>query len=223
MTGENISWDDIIRAESEKSYYQEIKKFLAQQKSLNKIIYPPENKRFEAFNLTPFSNVKVVILGQDPYHGEAQAHGLAFSVPKDIKQPPSLKNIFKACDFDLNISIPKHGNLEAWAKQGVLLLNTILSVEKDKPNSHANKNWEVFTNQIITKLSEEKENLVFLLWGKSAHNKKNIIDYTKHLILESSHPSPLSAYRGFLTCKHFSKANSYLKKALIQPIDWSLI
>ena len=223
MTGENISWDEIIKAESQKSYYQEINKFLAQQKSLNKIIYPPENKRFEALNLTPFSKVKVVILGQDPYHGEYQAHGLAFSVSKGIKQPPSLQNIFKACKFDLNTPIPKHGNLESWAKQGVLLLNAVLSVEKDKPNSHANKNWEVFTNQIITKLSEEKENLVFLLWGKSALNKKSLIDSNKHLILESSHPSPLSAYRGFLTCKHFSKTNDYLKNKLIQPINWSLI
>lgn len=223
MAGKNISWNSIIEAESKRPYYQEIKKFLSRQKSLNKIIYPPENKRFEAFRLTPFSKVKVVILGQDPYHGVGQAHGLAFSVPKDIKQPPSLKNIFKACNFDLNTPIPKHGNLEQWAKQGVLLLNTVLSVEKDKPNSHANKNWEVFTNSIISNLSEEKENLVFLLWGKSAHNKKNLIDSNKHLILESSHPSPLSAYRGFLTCKHFSKTNTYLQKHLRHKINWGLI
>ena len=185
-------------------------------------VFPSREEVFRAFSLTPISKVKVVILGQDPYHGEGEANGLAFSVNKGIKLPPSLKNIYKELNSDLGIQIPNHGDLTKWAKQGVLLLNSVLTVEKDKPGSHRNMGWEEYTDSIIKKISEERKNVVFILWGKYAETKKNLIDENKHLILFSAHPSPFSARRGFFKSKPFSKCNTYLKKNGIKEIDWSL-
>jgi uracil-DNA glycosylase len=183
--------------------------------------YPPNLQIFNAFNLTPFHDVKVVILGQDPYHGVGQAHGLCFSVPDGVAFPPSLQNIFQEISTDLGISVPTSGNLERWAKQGVFLLNTTLTVRAHSPLSHQNQGWEQFTDAVIRKLSDERENLVFMLWGSHAQSKERLIDTSKHLILKTVHPSPLSAYRGFFGCKHFSKTNAYLQEQGIAPVDWS--
>lgn len=201
---------------------KDLKKFLKSEKTKKKTIFPSGPAVFNALNTTDFDDVKVVILGQDPYHGPGQAHGLCFSVPKGIVKPPSLVNIFKELKEDLNISIPEHGELSSWAKQGVLLLNATLTVEANKAGSHQNKGWELFTDKIIQELSDKKENLVFMLWGSYAQKKGQFIDRKKHLVLESVHPSPLSAYRGFLGCRHFSKANNYLKLKDLKPIDWTL-
>ncbi|MFA5616307.1 MAG: uracil-DNA glycosylase [Syntrophorhabdaceae bacterium] len=188
---------------------------------LNKKVYPAPENLFKAFWLTPFSKVKVVILGQDPYHNPGQAHGLCFSVPDNITLPPSLQNIYKEIEKDLGIKKDFHsGNLENWAQQGVFLLNAILTVVAHQPTSHRNHGWEEFTDAIMKKLSEEKENLVFMLWGNYARSKKTLIDNTKHLILEAPHPSPLSAYAGFFGCRHFSQCNHYLKTKKIKPIAW---
>ncbi|SFV55215.1 Uracil-DNA glycosylase, family 1 [hydrothermal vent metagenome] len=195
----------------------DLKSFLIQQKKQKKIIYPHSKNWFKAFELTPFDKVRVVILGQDPYHGEKQAHGLSFSVPQNIKAPPSLKNIFKEINNDLQID-NKTTDLTPWAKQGVLLLNSVLTVEKNSPASHSNKGWEVFTDKVISLLNQHKKGIVFLLWGAYAQSKSILIDTNKHLILKAVHPSPLSAYRGFFGCKHFSKTNNYLS----QPINWKL-
>jgi uracil-DNA glycosylase len=177
---------------------------------------------FNAFNLTPFEQVKVVIIGQDPYHGIGQAHGLSFSVPDGIKTPPSLQNIYKEIGQDLGLPIPNRGNLEDWAKQGVLLLNAVLSVNASEPASHKAAGWENFTNAVIYHLSQQRKNLVFLLWGRFAQEKELLIDSNKHLILKAAHPSPFSAYQGFFGCKHFSKTNDYLVSKSISPIDWSI-
>lgn len=188
---------------------------------LSKTVYPKPEEVFKAFWLTPFSKVKVVILGQDPYHGTHQAHGLCFSVPQGIIPPPSLKNIYKEIEDDLGIKKDfNDGNLEPWAEQGVLLLNAILTVVAHQPASHSKKGWEEFTDHVIKTLSNKRENLVFILWGNYARSKKTLIDQTKHLILESTHPSPLSAYSGFFGCKHFSKANKYLEEHRIKKISW---
>jgi len=185
-------------------------------------IYPPKEQIFRALKLTPFENIKVVILGQDPYHGEGQANGLAFSVNKGIKVPPSLRNIYKELESDLNIKSPLHGDLTSWAKQGVLLLNSVLTVEKDNPGSHKNIGWEEYTDSLIKEISDKKKNIVFILWGKYAESKKSLIDEKKHFIISSPHPSPFSARKGFFGSKPFSRTNSYLKIKGKKEIDWSI-
>ena len=199
------SWKEILLSELNSTYMQNLSKFLREQITLGKTIYPPGNQIFNAFNKTPFPKVKVVILGQDPYHGESQAHGLSFSVKESIKKPPSLQNIFKELQDDINIKIPSNGNLEKWANQGVLLLNSCLTVEKGKPGSHKNKGWEIFTDYILKQINSKKSNVVFILWGQYARNKRSFIDDSKHFIIESAHPSPYSAHNGFLDQSHFQK------------------
>lgn len=216
------SWKNILCDEFQQEYFKEIKAFILHEKSLGKVVYPPGKLIFNAFNLTPFDKVKVVIIGQDPYHGEGQAHGLSFSVPYGVKPPPSLQNIYKEIAQEFGYEIPKHGNLESWAVQGVLLLNAILTVNANEPASHKAAGWENFTNAVIHHLSSKKENLVFLLWGKFAQNKDLIIDSRKHLILKAAHPSPFSAYQGFLGCNHFAMTNDFLKSKMLAPIDWAL-
>ena len=215
------NWYAFLKNEFEAPYFADIKSFLIQEKR-QYIVYPPSKLIFNAFNLTPFNNVKVVILGQDPYHNVGQAHGLAFSVPDGIQKPPSLQNIFKELNQDLGINIPANGNLEKWAKEGVLLLNASLTVRAHNAASHAKIGWQRFTDAAIKTLSDKKQNLVFILWGNYAIAKENLIDHNKHLILKTVHPSPLSASRGFFGCKHFSKTNEYLIKNGITPIDWNL-
>ncbi|MFW5820912.1 MAG: uracil-DNA glycosylase [Bacteroidota bacterium] len=215
------SWKEILLDEFQKSYFTDLKEFLIEDKKKFRI-YPPGSSIFNAFNQTPCSNVKVVIIGQDPYHGTGQAHGLSFSVPFGIKPPPSLINIFKEIRDDLGLPVPNHGNLDFWAMQGVLLLNATLTVRANQPGSHQGKGWEEFTNTVIAKLSETKENLVFLLWGKYAQNKEVLIDSTRHHILKAPHPSPFSAHSGFFGCKHFSKTNEILEKNGLSPIDWRI-
>jgi uracil-DNA glycosylase len=215
------SWKAILLDEFNKDYFKELKQFLLQEKQQH-IIYPSGKEIFNAFNCTPFEKVKVVILGQDPYHGKGQAHGLSFSVPFGIKPPPSLKNIFKELKADLDIPIAESGNLTSWAKQGVLLLNATLTVRAKQAGSHQNKGWGNFTDAVISSLSENKEALIFLLWGKFAQNKTSLIDSEKHHILTAAHPSPFSAYSGFFGCKHFSKTNEILNKNGLETIDWKL-
>lgn len=214
-------WYEVLKNEFEQAYFIEIKNFLIEEKRRH-IVFPPSPLIFNAFNLTPFDNVKVVILGQDPYHNDGQAHGLAFSVPDGIQKPPSLQNIFKELNQDLNIPIPTNGNLEKWAKEGVLLLNASLTVRAHEAASHAKIGWQRFTDAAIKALSDKKQKLVFILWGNYAIAKENLIDHNKHLILKTVHPSPLSASRGFFGCHHFSKTNEYLINHNIKPIDWSL-
>lgn len=216
------SWRPYLEAEFEKPYMQELLQFLQNEKAAGKVIYPGEEKIFEAFRLTPLNKVKVVILGQDPYHGAGQAHGLCFSVQKNIKTPPSLVNIYKELKSDMGIDSPDHGYLESWAKQGVLLLNTVLTVEDGKAGSHHQKGWEKFTDTVIEILNKKKENLVFVLWGTAAQKKASKLDENKHLVLKSVHPSPLSVYRGFSGSKPFSQTNAYLKKNNLGEIDWSI-
>lgn len=215
------SWKKILKEEFNTPSFLSLRKFLQKEKAGYEI-YPPGNKIFEAFNRTPFDKVKCVIIGQDPYHGPGQAHGLCFSVSKGIKIPPSLQNIYKELKQDLNIDPPKNGDLSKWADQGVLLLNATLTVRARTPGSHQNKGWEHFTDQVILKLSEERQHLVFLLWGRYAQAKSGLIDPTSHLILKAAHPSPFSAHNGFFGCRHFSKTNAYLKKHGIEPINWDL-
>lgn len=218
----NASWYPLLQNELEKDYMKELMAFLEKEKT-EKEIYPKENLIFNALNQTSFEKTKVVIVGQDPYHGPNQAMGLSFSVSQKEKIPPSLKNIFKEIESDLGIKKPTHGDLTSWAKQGVLLLNSTLTVEKGKPKSHFKKGWEAFTNKIIEILWEKKKNIVFLLWGRSAIDKLNFLSPKKsHLVLTAPHPSPLSAYSGFFGSKHFSKANEFLKQHNEQQIDWSL-
>jgi len=215
------SWKNVLKDEFEKNYFYEVVTFLKTEKALNKIIYPPGSQIFHAFDATPFDKVKIVLLGQDPYHGKGQAHGLAFSVPFGIKPPPSLINIFKELKSDIGMPVPNHGNLENWAGQGVFLLNAALTVREAEPNSHAKIGWHEFTNRVIQKVSDLKKNVVFLLWGKFAQEKQELVDETKHLVLKAAHPSPYSADR-FFGCRHFSKANEYLIQNKIDPVDWSL-
>ena len=201
----------------------ELKDFLVQEKNADKVIYPPSSLIFNALNTTPMPHVKVVILGQDPYHGPNQAHGLSFSVQKGVALPPSLRNIFHELHNDLGIEIPKHGNLTHWAEQGVLLLNAVLTVEAGQPTSHQKRGWEDFTDYVIDVLNEQREHIVFILWGAYAQRKGQRIDQTRHLVLKAAHPSPLAANRGgFFGCKVFSKSNNYLKQHGIEPIDWQL-
>lgn len=216
------SWLAVIGDEFNKPYMQKLRDFLRREKEQGKIIYPPGSLWFNALNSTPFNKVKVVILGQDPYHGPHQAHGLCFSVQKGIPFPPSLQNIFKEIHNDLGLPIPSHGCLQQWADQGVLLLNAVLTVEEGKAAAHQGQGWETFTDAVIAALNSKREGLVFLLWGSYAHKKGAIIDETKHLVLKSAHPSPLSAHRGFLGNRHFSKTNTYLKQHHQKEIDWRL-
>ena len=216
------SWLKILKDEFEKPYMKNLSAFLKNEIKNNKRIYPPGSKIFNALNLTSFTSVKVIILGQDPYHGQNQANGLSFSVEIGNKIPPSLQNIFKELNSDLNILPSQHGDLSNWAKQGVLLLNTILTVESSKPSSHSNKGWEIFTDKILHSLSSLKENLVFILWGKKAQEKILLIDESKHKILKSPHPSPYSANNGFFGSQPFSKTNFFLESKNIDKINWKL-
>ena len=215
-------WKEVLKEEFEKPYFRQISLHLKTEKSQGKTIYPPGPLIFNAFDTTPFEKIKVVILGQDPYHGINQAHGLCFSVQDGVPAPPSLVNIFKQIKEDIGIPIPKHGNLMHWAKQGVFLLNASLTVRAGEPMSHARIGWAQFTDTVIKKISEKKNHVVFMLWGKFAQEKRTLIDEKKHLVLRSVHPSPLSAHAGFFGCRHFSKANEYLMKNGMDPIDWQL-
>ncbi|HNM33246.1 MAG TPA: uracil-DNA glycosylase, partial [Chitinophagales bacterium] len=200
------SWKQVLAEQFEQPYFGELRQFLQQEKAQRKTIYPPSSLIFNAFNSTPFDKVRVVILGQDPYHGDGQAHGLCFSVPNEIKKlPPSLKNIYKELQNDVGFKIPSHGNLQKWTTQGVLLLNAILTVEANQPASHQKRGWEELTNAVIKKLSEQREGLIFVLWGNFAQQKATLIETPKHIILKAPHPSPFSAHSGFLGCKHFSQ------------------
>ncbi|MAZ48576.1 MAG: uracil-DNA glycosylase [Halobacteriovoraceae bacterium] len=214
-------WKDLFKKEQEKEYFKSLEEFLSLEEK-QYTVFPPHDQRFSAFELTPFKEVKVVIIGQDPYHGEGQAHGLSFSVPMGVKLPPSLKNIFKELETDLGCEGPTSGNLKGWAQQGVLLLNTVLTVRKSEAGSHQKKGWENFTDSVVANLNEQCEGLVFLLWGAPAQKKGKSIDRQRHLVLEAPHPSPLSSYRGFFGCKHFSKTNEYLIHQNKKPIDWCL-
>ncbi|NOZ46446.1 MAG: uracil-DNA glycosylase [Chlorobi bacterium] len=215
------SWKELLKEEFEADYFASLKEFLIQEKSKYRV-YPPGSLIFNAFDKTPVDKVKVVILGQDPYHGKGQAHGLCFSVQAGVKPPPSLVNIFKELNSDLNIPVPNHGNLEKWAEQGVLLLNATLTVRAAQAGSHQNKGWETFTNAAIQKLATHKKGLIFILWGRFAQAKAELINSTDHYILKAAHPSPFSAYNGFFGCKHFSKTNEILIAQNKTPIDWSL-
>ena len=215
------SWKMVLLEEFNKVYFIKLKQFLLDEKKHHSI-YPKGKDIFNAFNYTSFDRVKVVILGQDPYHGMGQAHGLSFSVPDGVKQPPSLKNIFKELSSDLDLPLAETGNLSPWAKQGVLLLNATLSVRVKQAGSHQKIGWEEFTNRVIQEISKKKEGVVFLLWGRFAQEKAQLIDENKHHILKAPHPSPFSAYSGFFGCKHFSKTNAILKKQGLGPIDWKI-
>ncbi|HEB9334536.1 TPA: uracil-DNA glycosylase [Campylobacter coli] len=217
----NDDWKEFLKEEFNKNYFLEIKKRYIQALNNNAIIYPPANLTFNAFNLTPLDRLKIVLLGQDPYHQPNQAMGLSFSVPYGVKIPPSLLNIYKELKTDLSIEPSKSGDLSSWAKQGILLLNSILSVEAGKPASHSSWGWQEFSDAVISKLSLEKSGLIFMLWGNYAKSKKALIDTNKHFILEAAHPSPL-ARTGFLGCKHFSKANEILRNLGKNPINWKL-
>ena len=212
-------WNELLKQEFTKPYYISLRDFLKNEYK-TKIIYPNMHDIFNALRYTSYSDVKAVIIGQDPYHGEGQAHGLCFSVKKGVKKPPSLENIFKELKNDMGILPPDHGELTDWAKQGVLLLNAVLTVQEGMPNSHKNKGWETFTDRIISLLSEREKPIVFILWGAYAKEKRNLIDEQRHYILTSAHPSPLSAYNGFFGCRHFSKTNEILCKIGEQPINW---
>ena len=217
------SWLSVLKEEFEKDYMKSLKAFLLAEKQQGAQVFPPNADVFNAFKYTPFDKVKVVILGQDPYHGAGQAHGLAFSVQRGQKVPPSLQNIYKELATDIpGFKISNHGNLVSWAEEGVLLLNATLTVRAKSPGSHQGKGWEVFTDRVIAKLSEQKEGLVFLLWGKYAQNKSTLIDGSRHTILKAPHPSPFSAYTGFLGCGHFSKTNTRLSEQGLTPINWQV-
>lgn len=214
-------WDELLKYEFKKEYYLKLREILKREYS-SRIIYPSMYDIFNALKYTSYSDVKAVILGQDPYHGAGQAHGLCFSVQKGVPKPPSLVNIFKELESDLGFNIPKDGILTYWAKNGVLLLNTALTVRAGQANSHKGIGWEIFTDKVISLLNERQKPVVFLLWGANARSKKSIITSPNHLILEAAHPSPLSAYNGFFGCKHFSKTNEFLISNGIEPIDWKL-
>ena len=212
-------WDEILKEEFKKEYFTNLMDFVKSEYKRT-TIYPKQNEVFNAFRYTDFDNVKVVILGQDPYHGPNQAEGLSFSVSNEVLKPPSLKNIFKELESDLGIPFPEHNSLKKWAKEGVLLLNAVLTVEEHKPTSHKDKGWEIFTDDIIKILNQRDTPTVFILWGAYARDKKNLITNPKHLVIESAHPSPFSARNGFFGSKPFSKANAFLKKNNIKEIDW---
>lgn len=216
------SWLSLLKDEFEQPYLKSLKQFLTKEKQRGKVIFPPGNLIFSAFNSTPFDAVKVVILGQDPYHGPNQAHGLCFSVMPGVPFPPSLQNIFQEIHQDLGVPIPEHGCLQSWAGQGVLLLNATLTVERNRAGSHQGRGWEQFTDRAVQLLNERRAGLVFLLWGSYAQKKGQFIDRQKHLVLEAPHPSPLSAHRGFFGTRHFSRTNDYLAQQGQPPIDWSL-
>ena len=226
MTADRVriepSWKQRLAAAFDDPQMHALADFLRAEKAAGKILYPPGAQIFAALDTTPFDAVKVVILGQDPYHGPGQAHGLSFSVAPGVAVPPSLQNIFKEISRDLGLPRPTHGDLRAWARQGVLLLNAVLTVQAGSPTSHQGKGWEGFTDACISALSREREGLVFLLWGSSAQAKGRLIDSGRHLVLKAPHPSPLSAHRGFLGCGHFSRANAYLQASGRTPIDWGL-
>ena len=214
-------WKELLKEEFEKEYFKNIAGFLHKEKREGKTIYPPGSLIFNAFELTPPSKLKVVILGQDPYHGPNQAHGMSFSVPDGINPPPSLKNIYKEIESDLQIKLNKNGNLQEWARQGVFLLNAVLTVRASEPTSHSNIGWHIFTDSVIKAISDSKEGVVFMLWGNYARSKRDLIDKNRHLVLEAAHPSPL-ARGAFFGCRHFSQCNNYLISKGIAPIDWSL-
>ena len=218
----NELWKSVLKSEFNQNYFLDLEKFLHQEYKKNKIIYPDRSEIFNALNTVDLNKVKVVILGQDPYHGAGEDHGLSFSVKTGIKIPPSLKNIFKELETDLKISNVLSGDLTKWANQGVLLLNTVLTVEKDKAHSHAKKGWENFTDKIIELVSKNNDHVVFILWGKAAQLKIKLIDKSKHLVLQHVHPSPLSSYRGFFGSKPFSQTNQWLVKQKKNPVNWSL-
>lgn len=222
MTEATLSWSDLLAEEKEKSYFLAALSYVNEARRSGKTIYPAKENTFYALTATPLDKVKVVIIGQDPYHGPNQAHGLCFSVQKGVPAPPSLQNMFKELHRDCGIPLPSHGCLEKWAKQGVLLLNTILTVEHGKAHSHADIGWESFTDQVIKTISEHRNGIIFLLWGSHAQKKSRLIDIRKHHVLKSTHPSPLSAHRGFLGCGHFSQVNHILEKAGQDKIDWQL-
>ncbi|MGZ3839756.1 MAG: uracil-DNA glycosylase [Flavisolibacter sp.] len=216
------SWKKVLKEEFKKPYFTQIVQHLKTEREQGKTIYPPGPLIFNAFDKTPFPNVKVVILGQDPYHGPRQAMGLSFSVPRGVPPPPSLINIFKELHDDVGVPLPQNGDLTPWAEKGVLLLNASLTVRAGEPMSHSRIGWHIFTDQVISTVSTLKDDIVFLLWGKFAQEKTNLIDGRKHHILKAAHPSPLSANNGFFGCRHFSKTNQYLMKKGLDPIDWAL-
>ena len=215
-------WQRQLGDELKKDYMLSLQEFLAAGQQQGAVIYPPQSQWFTALNSTPLDQVKVVILGQDPYHGSGQAHGLCFSVLPNVKVPPSLANIYKELKSDLGIEPPNHGCLTSWAEQGVLLLNATLTVEQGQAGSHQGKGWETFTDSIISKINDQRQGVIFMLWGSYAQKKASMIDAERHLVLQSVHPSPLSAYRGFFGCGHFSQANHYLRSQELEPIDWQL-
>lgn len=215
-------WGERLADEFRQPYMQKLAEFLAAEEQAGKVLYPPSSHCFNALNSTPLDQVSVVILGQDPYHGPGQAHGLCFSVRPQVPPPPSLVNIFKEIETDLNIAPPDHGCLQPWAEQGVLLLNSVLTVEQSSAGAHQGKGWETFTDKVIEVINRERHNVVFLLWGSYARKKGQRIDRNRHLVLEGPHPSPLSAYRGFFGCRHFSKANEWLQQQGRAPVNWAL-
>lgn len=215
-------WKELLKEEFGKPYFEELVRFLKTEKEQGKKIYPPGALIFNAFDKTPFANLKVVILGQDPYHGPGQAHGLCFSVPDGVPPPPSLVNIYKELNADIGMPIPKTGNLTKWAEQGVLLLNAVLTVRANEPASHAKCGWMNFTDAVIRKISDKKKGIVFLLWGRFAQDKQMLLDTTKHFVLKAAHPSPFSADKGFFGCRHFSKTNELLRQQNLTAIDWNL-
>lgn len=218
-----LTWQKVLADEKKQPYFQQLINFVDAERASGKVIYPPADKVFSAFTSTELAKVKVVILGQDPYHGPNQAHGLCFSVQPGVKVPPSLVNIYKELERDIpDFKIPDHGYLQAWAEQGVLLLNTVLTVEQGKAHSHAKLGWEQFTDAVIAKLNQHCDGLVFLLWGAHAHKKAKMLNTDKHYILKSVHPSPLSAYRGFIGCGHFSQTNQILTQQAKKPINWQV-
>lgn len=215
------SWKQRMQDEFDQPYMAGLRQFLLDRKRNGAVIYPPGNLIFNALDSTPFNNVKIVIFGQDPYHGPGQAHGLCFSVPEGVRVPPSLMNIYKEIESDLGRQPPASGNLQSWADQGILLLNAVLTVERGHASAHQGKGWEKFTDRVVAELNEGREHLVFLLWGSYAKKKGAIIDRDRHFVLTAPHPSPLSAHRGFLGCRHFSKANAWLERHGQKPVEWA--
>lgn len=215
------SWKKVLQEQFDSQYFQELKQFLLTERKSHQV-FPPGNRIFAAFDAVPFHKVKVVIIGQDPYHGPGQANGFCFSVNRGVTVPPSLKNIYKELHSDLNIPVPAHGDLSAWTEQGVLLLNAVLTVRARQPQSHQGRGWETFTDYAIKQLSEQRKNIVFLLWGRSAQNKIQLIDTNRHFVLKAAHPSPYSANKGFFGCSHFSKTNTLLQQTGQNPVDWTI-